>query len=166
MEYKIVRCDEDLTLNMVADIHELMDRGWVPLGGIAVRAGSTSGAHLLQAMTRTVKQKKEPVKRFVKPTKQQLQAHKADKGLNFDVNAFLDFYESCGWTVGRKPMKSWTHAVSNWIRNNKNFTPTAKADSRVNTNQPKAFNVGKLDNEANKLTKTQIDEMKSKLIRR
>ena len=119
---------------LCAAIHSVLDEkinthladDWDLYRGIVIYRG-----RYIQAMTRTVKQKKEPVKRFQKPTKKELLAHKADKGLNFDVNAFHDFYESCGWTVGRKPMKSWTHAVSNWIRNNKNFTPTSKADSRV-----------------------------------
>ena len=47
-----------------------------------------------------------------------LQAVKA--GLpDSEAGRFFNFYESNGWRVGRNPMKSWTHALSNWkLRSN------------------------------------------------
>jgi hypothetical protein len=29
---------------------------------------------------------------------------------------FIDYYETVGWIVGRKQMKSWPHAVKRWVR--------------------------------------------------
>jgi len=35
---------------------------------------------------------------------------------------FLNYYESNGWKVGRNAMKSWPHAVTNWISNSQSQT--------------------------------------------
>jgi len=34
---------------------------------------------------------------------------------------FVDYYESCGWKIGSKPMKSWTAAARRWVRNQSDF---------------------------------------------
>lgn len=34
----------------------------------------------------------------------------------FDIEKFIDYYESNGWKVGKNPMKDWKAAVRNWIR--------------------------------------------------
>ena len=36
-----------------------------------------------------------------------------------EAEKFVNYYESNGWKVGKNPMKSWTHAVNNWINNAK-----------------------------------------------
>lgn len=35
------------------------------------------------------------------------------------AQSFLNHYESNGWKVGKNPMKSWKHAVTNWITRGK-----------------------------------------------
>lgn len=64
---------------------------------------------------------KTPVKRFVPPTF----AEAANAFLQLgsqtcqdDATAFIDFYESNGWKVGKNKMKSWTSALSGWHRRN------------------------------------------------
>jgi len=32
-----------------------------------------------------------------------------------EAERFFNYYESNGWKVGKNPMKSWKHAVTNWI---------------------------------------------------
>lgn len=68
-------------------------------------------------------------KRFSKPTISQLEAYALSvERPDFDAEAFMDYYESVGWTIGKnKPMKSWKGAVSTWLRRNK---PVAK-QSRI-----------------------------------
>jgi len=34
----------------------------------------------------------------------------------FQAEDFVDYYESVGWRVGNKAMKSWPHAAKRWIR--------------------------------------------------
>lgn len=57
---------------------------------------------------------KEPEKRFVKPTLQEVAAYVAEKDYKFDPEAFWNFYESKGWKVGRVSMKSWKSACVTW----------------------------------------------------
>jgi hypothetical protein len=53
-----------------------------------------------------------------KPTVDELKDYARELGYNdFDAEQFFDYYEACGWTVGRgKPMRSWKAAVRNWRR--------------------------------------------------
>lgn len=59
-----------------------------------------------------------------------------------EAEKFFNYYESNGWRVGKNPMKSWQHAVNNWITNAKQY---AKGTTN---NQPK-LTKHELDNLAN-----------------
>lgn len=68
--------------------------------------------------------KRAPVKRFVKPTKEELERYFYDQGsmtCQDDAAAFLDHYDSNGWKVGKAktPMVDWKASVRNWIRRGK-----------------------------------------------
>ena len=39
-----------------------------------------------------------------------------------EAEGFYNYYMSCGWMVGKKPMKAWKFAVLNWIRNIKVYS--------------------------------------------
>ena len=54
--------------------------------------------------------------RFVPPTAEEVAEHVAEKGYCFDPEAFTAYYESVGWRVGDKPMKSWQAACVTWER--------------------------------------------------
>jgi uncharacterized protein YdaU (DUF1376 family) len=58
---------------------------------------------------------------FIKPTLPELINEFSSRVTNPDreANAFLNHYESNGWKVGKNPMKSWRHAVTNWITRGK-----------------------------------------------
>jgi hypothetical protein len=56
---------------------------------------------------------------FAKPSIDELTAYAASIGFSgFDPEQFHDYYESCGWVVGRarKPMRNWQAAVRTWRR--------------------------------------------------
>lgn len=59
------------------------------------------------------KPKKERA-RFTPPTVEDVRALCAKRGYTFDPEAFVAFYESKGWMVGRNPMKSWPAACATW----------------------------------------------------
>ena len=59
------------------------------------------------------------IKRFVKPTPEQVQAYCDERNNGIDGHDFWDFYESKGWVVGRSPMKDWKAAVRTWERSQK-----------------------------------------------
>ena len=53
-------------------------------------------------------------KRFTPPSVDEVRAYCAERGYTFDPEAFVAFYESKGWKVGRNPMKSWQAACTTW----------------------------------------------------
>lgn len=59
--------------------------------------------------------------KFTKPTPEELYAYCKEKGYTFGIGAFLDYYESNGWRVGRNPMKSWKAACGTWQRKEKEW---------------------------------------------
>lgn len=63
---------------------------------------------------------KESIKKFVKPTVEEVAEYIREKGYNVDAEQFVNFYESKGWKVGTTPMKSWTAAVATWQKRNSN----------------------------------------------
>ena len=53
-------------------------------------------------------------RRFVPPTVEEVRELCERRGYTFDPEAFVAFYESKGWMVGRNPMKSWPAACATW----------------------------------------------------
>ena len=60
------------------------------------------------------KGERTPVKRFIKPTADEVRAYCAERGNHVDAQAFVDFYAAKGWKVGSSPMKDWKAAVRTW----------------------------------------------------
>jgi hypothetical protein len=56
-----------------------------------------------------------------------------------EAEKFVNYYTSNGWKVGKNPMKSWTHAVNNWITN-------AKQYAKGTTNNKPKLNKHELEN--------------------
>lgn len=54
------------------------------------------------------------VRRFVKPTVEQVRAYCQERGNYVNPEQFVSFYESKGWVVGKSPMKDWKAAVRTW----------------------------------------------------
>jgi hypothetical protein len=68
------------------------------------------------------RQKEEAQKRFVPPTLDAMTELITEIGGDAsDAEQMRDYYESCGWKVGRNPMKDWKAAARNWV---KRKTPT------------------------------------------
>lgn len=65
---------------------------------------------------------------FKKPTLDELKAYIAEKGYTFSAEAFIDYYESNGWMVGRNHMKSWKAACNTWQRREATDRKTAAVD--------------------------------------
>lgn len=68
------------------------------------------------------KKKESPedeVKKFKKPTLQEVQAYCSERNNGIDAETFIDFYESKGWKVGKDTMKDWKASVRTWERKNK-----------------------------------------------
>lgn len=60
-------------------------------------------------------QTKKCVSRFVAPSVYDVEAYCQEAGLTaMTAQDFCDYYESCGWKVGRNPMKDWRAAARSW----------------------------------------------------
>ena len=70
------------------------------------------------AKTELAVKDEKPVKRFVPPTFQEVDAYMIEKGVNDNAEAksFCDFYQSNGWKVGKNKMKCWKASVRNWLK--------------------------------------------------
>ena len=71
--------------------------------------------------TTSTNESPEKVKRFVKPTLQQMKDYISENNMQVNAEDLFNYYESVGWTVGKnKKMKDWKAAVRYCERNNKN----------------------------------------------
>ena len=79
-------------------------------------------------------EKEKEIKRghFVPPTPTEVRKYCDESGHHIDADAFVDFYTSKNWMVGRNKMRDWKAAVRNWerkdkerpVKSNQNFTPS------------------------------------------
>lgn len=58
------------------------------------------------------------VRRFIKPTLQELIEYVTANAISVDAERFFNYYEANGWKVGRNPMKDWKAALRTWVRQN------------------------------------------------
>lgn len=83
--------------------------------------------------TDTPETAKTALKRFKKPSMQELEAYCLERKNNVDVFKFYNFYESNGWKVGKNPMKDWKASVRTWEANSvKNKVSEGKLQSQIN----------------------------------
>ena len=71
------------------------------------------------------------VRRFTPPTPEEVQQYCTESGHYIDADAFVDFYESKSWMVGKNKMKDWKSAVRNWERSAKE-QPHTESTNRFN----------------------------------
>jgi len=53
---------------------------------------------------------------MIKPTFDEVQFYCLSRRNGIDPAAFIDYYDSVGWMVGKKKMKDWQAAVRTWER--------------------------------------------------
>ncbi|WP_290155417.1 phage replisome organizer N-terminal domain-containing protein [uncultured Dubosiella sp.] len=71
--------------------------------------------------------------RFTVPTVDEVRAYCVSRKNQVDPEAFVDFYESKGWTIGQNKMKDWKAAVRTWEKRDI-FSGSSKKE--VNTGLP------------------------------
>ena len=65
-------------------------------------------------------------KKFEKPTLEEVSAYCKERNNGIDAEAFIAFYESKGWLIGKTPMKSWKSAIITWEKSRKQNQPQAQ----------------------------------------
>lgn len=72
---------------------------------------------------------KAPKKRFIPPTLEEVSDYVKEKGYHFSPEAFIAFYESKGWMVGKNKMQKWKSACATWEETRKEqHIGTAKSE--------------------------------------
>ena len=66
----------------------------------------------------------EKSKRFYPPTLDEVKQYCEERKNNIDPMAFIDFYSSKGWMIGKNRMKDWKAAVRTWERKRKEESKT------------------------------------------
>ena len=56
------------------------------------------------------------IRKQIPPKIEMVEQYIAEHGYNVDADAFMDYYESKGWLVGKSKMKDWQAAIRNWSR--------------------------------------------------
>lgn len=74
-------------------------------------------------------------KAFVKPDIHEVDAYCRERGNNINAEAFIDYYESNGWMVGRNKMKDWKACVRTWEKKNFERPKKEKTNSFNDFNQ-------------------------------
>lgn len=60
--------------------------------------------------------------RFTPPTVEEVAAYCQERGNSISPEAFIDYYSSRGWMIGKNKMKDWKATVRNWERRQKPTT--------------------------------------------
>jgi len=75
--------------------------------------------------------KKENIKRksFVRPSPEEVGSYAESINFELDGAAFVDYYDSKGWMIGKNKMKDWKAAVRTWKRNERKETTHARTST-------------------------------------
>jgi hypothetical protein len=69
---------------------------------------------------------------FKKPTLDDVKSYCIERNNNIEAEAFLDFYESKDWKIGKNKMKDWKAAVRTWERREVKPKTMGKLHSQIN----------------------------------
>ena len=70
-------------------------------------------------------------KYFKKPNVDEVKDYCKERNNNIDAEAFIDFYESKDWKIGKNKMKDWKAAVRTWERRETKKPTMSKLDSQI-----------------------------------
>ena len=76
------------------------------------------------------KKEKDKKKKFVPPTVNEVEQYITEKGYHIDPIAFVNFYQSKGWKIGKNPMVNWKSAVVTWEQKRKHDASSKKESKR------------------------------------
>ena len=71
-------------------------------------------------------------KYFNKPTILEVENYCILRKNNVDAEAFISFYESKGWMIGKNKMKDWKQAIITWEKRNYKKPTMSKIDAQIN----------------------------------
>ena len=126
--------DKDIDREEDIDI----DKEYIYQPGTNIQPGTYNGDCCMGALNGPTTTRQ----RFIPPSADDVRAYATEKGYTIDPEAFVDYYASIGWRVGKNPMKDWTAAVRTWIRKDKENgrTSNSNGNNRIPENPPVKLN--------------------------
>lgn len=96
------------------------------------------------------------------PTREEIEAYKKEKNLELvDVDDFINYFDSVGWTVGRsKPMKDYKAAMRTWNARQEKFDKRDEEVFKVKTAPPQYNRFGERP-----YTKEELERIERRLLR-
>ena len=94
------------------------DTGSYPNTTSTTTSTSTTTTTSASASTKSMADKPPKREQFSPPSIQDVTEYCQEKGCKIDPEAFVAYYDSVGWMIGRKKMKSWKSAVVTWAKRN------------------------------------------------
>ena len=83
----------------------------------------------------SIKEMHETAKRFVPPTLEEVKARIKEMNYTFDAEAFIAFYQSKNWMVGKNKMKDWKAAMVTWQKREYEFPKRKNQGSTKKANE-------------------------------
>lgn len=80
-------------------------------------------------------EEKKALKRFKKPSVDEIAAYVLEQKFDFAPQQFFDFYESKGWKVGNSPMKDWKAAARTWQTRANTYTPPQHSPPQISADK-------------------------------
>ena len=71
-------------------------------------------------------------KYFKKPKLDEVKDYCLERNNNIDSEAFINFYDSKGWMVGKNKMKDWKACIRTWEKRNYKKPTMSKLDAQIN----------------------------------
>lgn len=63
------------------------------------------------------------IQKFTPPTVEEVKEYCSSRNNQINPQAFIDFYESKGWMIGKNKMKDWRAAIRTWEKNHRPQVP-------------------------------------------
>lgn len=88
--------------------------------------------------------KNNNIGRFTPPSIEQVREYCKERNNDVDAEAFVDFYTSKNWMVGKNKMKDWKAAVRTWERNRTQVKPKV-AKNKFSNFEGRSYDMGSLE---------------------
>lgn len=114
---------------------------------------STSKAQSIDEQLTTIEEGKKErrkeinnnIKRFETPSVEQVTEYCLERNNKVDAQAFVDFYASKDWMIGKNKMKDWKAAVRTWERSQTRKEETAKHGNKFNNFESRKYDMQNLE---------------------
>ena len=127
-------CSEYKTLRNLDEGADIMT------GGAEIMSGPTSNNNIYNNINNNNINIAREKTSFKKPTVEEIAAYIQERKSPIDAEAFYAYYESIGWKVGNKPMKSWKMAIVTWEkRRQAERKENSKTDRTYGSNKEEGF---------------------------